>query len=52
MSAPKNFPSGQAVMIEKGIGLAEISGKLKEAGLVRSKYAFALYARAFGKSKK
>ena len=39
-------------MIEKGIGLAEISGKLKEAGLVRSKYAFALYARAFGKSKK
>jgi len=52
LSAPKNFPSGKTVVIEKGTGLAEISGKLKKGELVRSKYAFALYARAFNKSKK
>ena len=40
------------MVIEKGTGLAEISGQLKKEGLVRSKYAFALYARTFGKSKK
>ena len=52
LSAPKDFPSGAAIAIEKGTGLAEISGKLKEGGFVKSKYAFALYARALGKSKK
>ena len=52
LSAPKNFPSGKAIVIEKGTGLAEISGKLKKEGFVKSKYAFALYARAFNKSKK
>ena len=52
MSAPKDFPPGQTVVIEKGAGLVEISGQLKKEGLVRSKYAFALYARTFGKSKK
>ena len=39
-------------MIEKGTGLAEISGKLKEGEFIRSKYAFALYARVLNKSKK
>jgi len=52
LSAPKNFPSGKTIVIEKGMGLAEISGKLKKEGFVKSKYAFALYARAFNKSKK
>ena len=52
LSAPKNFPSGETIAIEKGKGLAEISGKLKKEGFIRSKYAFALYARALGKSKK
>ena len=52
LSAPKNFPSGAAITIEKGAGLAEISNKLKKEGLVKNKYAFALYARAFNKSKK
>ena len=32
--------------------MAKISDKLKEGGFVRNKYAFALYARALGKSKK
>ena len=50
--APKDFPSGAAITIEKGTGLAEISNKLKKEGLVKNKYAFALYARAFNKSKK
>jgi len=52
LSAPKDFPSGKTIAIEKGTGLAEISGKLKKEGFVRNKYAFALYARAFNKSKK
>src|SRR3989338_4741098 len=52
LSAPKDFPSGETIVIEKVTGLAEISGKLKKEGFVRSKYAFALYARAFNKSKK
>ena len=52
LSAPKNFPSGQTTVIEKGTGLAEISGKLKEGEFIRSKYAFALYARVLNKSKK
>ncbi len=52
LSAPKDFPSGKAIVIEKGAGLAEISNQLKKEGIVRSKYAFALYARAFNKSKK
>ena len=52
LSVPKNFPSGAAITIEKGTGLAEISNKLKKEGLVKNKYAFALYARAFNKSKK
>ena len=52
LSAPKDFPSGETIVIEKGTGLAEISGKLKKEGFIRSKYAFALYARALGKSKK
>ena len=49
---PKDFPSGKTVVIEKGTGLAEISGKLEDGGFIKNKYAFALYARAFGKSKK
>ena len=52
LSAPKDFPSGETIVIEKGTGLAEISGKLKKEGLVKNKYAFALYARVFNKSKK
>ena len=52
LSAPKNFPSGAAIVIEKGTGLAEISGKLKKEGFIKNKYAFALYARVFNKSKK
>src|SRR3990167_408213 len=52
LSAPKDFPSGAAIVIEKGTGLAEISGKLKKEGFIKNKYAFALYARSFGKSKK
>ena len=52
LSAPKNFPSGAAIVIEKGTGLAEISGKLKKEGFIKNKYAFALYARSLGKSKK
>src|SRR3989339_1358697 len=52
LSAPKNFPSGAAIVIEKGTGLAEISGKLKKEGFIKNKYAFALYARVLGKSKK
>jgi len=52
LSVPKDFPSGAAITIEKGAGLAEISNKLKKEGLVKNKYAFALYARAFNKSKK
>jgi len=52
LPAPKDFPSGAAIVIEKGTGLAEISGKLKKEGFIRNKYAFALYARALGKSKK
>ena len=52
LPAPKDFPPGKTVMIEKGTGLAEISGMLKEEGLVRSKYGFALYARILNKSKK
>ena len=52
LSAPKNFPSGQTVVVEKGTGLAEISNKLKEERFIRSKYAFALYARILNKSKK
>ena len=52
LSAPKDFPSGETIVIEKGTGLAKISDKLKEGGFVRNKYAFALYARALGKSKK
>jgi len=52
LSAPKDFPSGAAIVIEKGMGLAEISDKLKREGFIRNKYAFALYARAFNKSKK
>ena len=48
----ENFPSGQTMVIEKGTGLAEISGKLKEGEFIRSKYAFALYARVLNKSKK
>ena len=52
LSAPKDFPSGAAIVIEKGTGLAEISNKLKKEEFIRSKYAFALYARAFNKSKK
>ena len=52
LSAPKGFPSSVAIVIEKGTGLAEISNKLKKEEFIRSKYAFALYARAFNKSKK
>jgi len=52
LSAPKNFPSGAAIVIEKGTGLAEISDKLKKEGFIKNKYAFALYARVFNKSKK
>ena len=52
LSAPKDFPSGAAIAIEKGKGLAEISGKLKKEGFIKNKYAFALYARVFNKSKK
>lgn len=52
LSAPKNFPLSQTVVIEKGTGLAEISGQLEKEGLIRSRYGFALYARAFNKSKK
>src|SRR3989338_6867108 len=52
LSAPKNFPSGETIVIEKGTGLAEISGKLKKEGFIRNKYAFALYARVFNNSKK
>ena len=52
LSAPKDFPSGAAIAIEKGTGLAEISGKLKKEGFIKNKYAFALYARVFNKSKK
>lgn len=52
LSAPKNFPSGKTVAIEKGMGLAEISGKLKDGGFIKNKYAFALYARVSNKSKK
>lgn len=52
LSAPKNFPSGKTIVIEKGSGLAEISGKLEKEGLVRSKYGFALYVRVSNKSKK
>ena len=52
LSAPKDFPSGETIVIEKGTGLAEISGKLKKEGFIRNKYAFALYARVFNKSKK
>src|SRR3989338_8766623 len=52
LSAPKDFPSGETIAIKKGTGLAEISGKLKKEGFIKNKYAFALYARALGKSKK
>jgi len=52
LSAPKDFPSGETIVIEKGTGLAEISGKLKKEGFIKNKYAFALYARSLGKSKK
>ena len=52
LSAPKDFPSGETIVIEKGTGLAEISGKLKKEGFIKNKYAFALYARVFNKSKK
>src|SRR3972149_2160475 len=52
LSAPKDFPSGETIVIEKGTGLAEISGKLKKEGLVKNKYAFALYARVLKKPKK
>src|SRR3990167_526389 len=52
LSAPKDFPSGETIAIKKGTGLAEISGKLKKGGFIKNKYAFALYARAFNKSKK
>ena len=52
LPAPKDFPSGAAIVIEKGTGLAEISGKLKKEGFIKNKYAFALYARSLGKSKK
>ena len=52
LSAPKDFPSGETIVIKKGTGLAEISGKLKKEGFIKNKYAFALYARSLGKSKK
>src|SRR3989344_4005856 len=52
LSAPKDFPSGETIAIKKGTGLAEISDKLKKGGFIKNKYAFALYARAFNKSKK
>ena len=52
LSAPKDFPSGETIVIEKGTGLAEISNKLKKEGFIKNKYAFALYARVLGKSKK
>lgn len=52
LSAPKNFPSGKTVVIENGTGLAKISSQLEKEGFIRSKNAFALYARAFNKSKK
>src|SRR3989344_6337225 len=52
LSAPKDFPSGETIAIKKGTGLAEISGKLKKEGFIKNKYAFALYARFLGKSKK
>lgn len=52
LSAPKNFPSGKTVVIQKGTGLTEISGKLKKEGLVKSEYGFALNARVSNKSKK
>src|SRR3989344_688076 len=45
LSAPKNFPSGAAIVIEKGTGLAEISGKLKKEGFIKNKYAFSLLSR-------
>ena len=52
LSAPKNFPPGKMMVIEKGTGLAEISGRLEKEGLVRSQSGFALYARVSNKSKK
>ena len=52
LSAPKDFPSGKTTVIEKGTGLAEISGRLEKEGLVRSQSGFALYARVSNKSKK
>ncbi len=51
-SAPADFPTGTMIKIEGGWGLRNVSFKLKDAHLIRSRIVFEAFVIIFGKEKR
>lgn len=51
LSPPKHFPSGRVVRIEKGLNLQEISSKLSDKGVIKSRWAFVFFTEVLNKAR-
>jgi UPF0755 protein len=51
ISAPKNFPSGEVITLEKGVTLSEIALRFQEKSLIKSPGIFKTFVIAFGGEK-
>ncbi|MBI2631234.1 endolytic transglycosylase MltG [Candidatus Nomurabacteria bacterium] len=51
LSAPRDFPAGVTIQVEKGASLRSVSSILKQEHIIKSKVAFEFFVILFGKEK-